>query len=273
MRHILQATIRLRTLTPAALLAFTCGAMALLPRMVLGQGEQSDSVLMRHGRLKLQSYSIHGPAPLIIILTEAPGHVSGPERSYRTKFTDLLTRYIAMHGFSYFVLVDSVDRNSMLSTRERTLDRLEAAAREVTAALWRKRVPPAAYVGLAEGAVVAARLVTEDSLPRRLAALAPSLPAEAGKGPPRWEEVIRALDSGLPLLLGIQSLCDGAMPETLMSAGPRPQRLLLLPNYDSWLGYMRGTSCPGNRQVGQVPSLNVAQMVAEWLSTSVRFPQ
>jgi hypothetical protein len=85
-------------------------------------------------------------------------------------FTDLLTRYIAMYGYSYYVLHDSVDSGSLPGTPEQELDRLEAAGREVRAALWRKQLPPVAYVGLAEGAVVAARLVNleaprEDSLP------------------------------------------------------------------------------------------------------------
>jgi len=188
-------------------------------------------------------------------------------------FTDVLVQYIAMHGFSYFVLRDIPGTDSLRGKPEATIARLEAAAREVIPALWRNQAPPAAYVGLAEGAVVAARLVSKDSLPRRLAALAPSLPVRSGKGPPRWDEVIQALDNGLPELLGMQSLCDGPMPEALVRAGRRPQRLRLLPNYDSWLGFMPRKSCPGKGEVERVPTSAVAQMVAEWLSTSVPFPQ
>jgi hypothetical protein len=189
-------------------------------------------------------------------------------------FTDLLTRYMESHGFSYYVVREAAVSDSIPGTPEHIVDRLEAVGREVRKALWRKQLPPAAYVGLAEGAVVAARLVTLDSLSRRLAALSPSLPAEGPKGAPRWDEVVRALHNGLPVLLAMQSACDGPLPDELVTTGRQPQRLLLLPNHDNWLAPLQGTSCSGERPTSvRLPSIQVAQMVAEWLRTSVPFPQ
>jgi hypothetical protein len=221
--------------------------MLLPPRIALAQARQDDSVLAHHGHLKLRYYSIHGAAPLILILTQAPGSVAGEERRYRAMFTDLLTGDIEGRGFSHYVL---------RSVRGDTIS-----------------ITPSAYVGLAEGAVVAARLAIRDSLPRRaLAALAPSLPADTRKGSPRWDEVIQAVNQELPLLLAIQSACDGPMPDALINAGRRLQRLLILPNHDSWLAPMQGTSCTGKRPL-RVPGLNVAHMVDEWLRASVIFPR
>ncbi len=233
-----------------------------------------DSVLAQHGRLKLQTYSIHGAAPVILILTEAPASAGTGERWYRRTFTDMLTRWIEMRGFSYYVFRDSGGGDSPFSTPQQALDRLDTAAREVVASLRHKQVPPAAYVGLAEGAVVAARVAIQDPFPARLAALAPSLPGRGWKGPPRWDEVIQALDNRLPVLLAMQSACDGPMPDALLRAAGWRQRLLLLPNFDSWLGMMQGTTCSREHPVpGRVPSLSVAQMVAEWLGASVMFPE
>jgi hypothetical protein len=266
--------VRFRAWTHVSLLAVIWAPTLLSPHIALAQVTGDDSVLMSHGHLKVQSYSIHGASPLILVLTEAPGVGTGAERRYRTMFTDLLTRYVEMHGFSYYVLRESVASDSIPGTPEQVVDRLEAAGREVRAALWRKQLPPAAYVGLAEGAVVAARLVTLDSPSRRLAALSPSLPGEGRKGAPRWDEVVRALHNGLPVLLAMQSACDGPLPDALVNAGWQPQRLLLLPNHDSWLAPMQGTSCSGERPASvRVPSIQVAQMVAEWLRTSVPFPE
>jgi hypothetical protein len=224
--------------------------------------------------MKLQYVSIHGPAPLILLLTEAPREASQTERRYRQEFTDLLARYVAMRGFSYFVFRDSVGDAPVDSTPEATLERLETASRKVSAALAAAQVPPAAYLGLAEGAVVAARLVLLDSLPRRLVALAPSLPSRSAKGAPHWDEIARARCNGLPQLLAVQSLCDGPMPPALNTAGMKSQRLILVPNNDAWLAWMRDGSCPEKREVVEMlPSLNVAQMVSEWLGSSLPFPQ
>ena len=235
-----------------------------------------DSVLARHGELKVQAWSIHGASPLIVILTEAPASVTDHERWYRGQVTDLLNQYIASRGLSYYVLRDDPRTGPSLSPPEETLARLDRSARDVAVALRRKSLGVAAYVGLAEGAVVAARLAVHDSLPGRrgLAVLAPSLPGAAGKGTPHWDDVIQALHNGLPALLAMQSTCDGPMPDALTQAADSRQRLLLLPDHDFWLGNMRDTSCPPDRGAkGRLPSLGVAQMVGEWLGSWVVFPE
>ena len=233
-----------------------------------------DSVLAQHGHLKLRSYSIHGAAPLILIMTDAPAWAGAMERWYRRTFTKMLTRSIEMRGFSYYAFRDPGGSDSPFSTPQQMLERLETAAGDVAASLRNRQLPPAAYIGLAEGAVVAARVAMQDPLPARLAALAPSLPGRGGKGLPRWVEVIQALDNRLPVLLAMQSACDGPMPDALIQAAGWRQRLLLLPDFDSWLGMMQGTVCSPERRVpGRVPGLSVAQMVAEWLGASVVFPE
>ena len=272
MRYMYQLALRSQVWGHRSLPALGCGLMLLPPQIALAQARQDDSVLAHHGHLKLRYYAIHGAAPLILILTQAPGSVALEEGRYRAMFTDLLTADIEGRGFSYYVL-RSVGGDTISTTPEQTVERLEIAASEVAAALRRKHLPPSAYVGLAEGAVVAARLATRDSLPpRALAALAPSLPADARKGAPRWDEVIQAVIQELPLLLAIQSVCDGPMPDSLINASRRLQRLLILPNHDSWLAPMRGTSCTGKRPL-RVPGLNVAHLVTEWLGASIIFPQ
>ena len=244
------------------------------PPIAVAQATADDSILGANGQLKIQSYSIHGASPLVLVLTKAPGAGGSAEHRYRKSFTELLTRYMELHGFSYYVLREAVVSDTSPETPEHLVDNLEAVGREVRAALWRKQLPPAAYVGLGEGAVVAARLVALDSISRRLAALAPSLPAEGAKGAPRWDEVVRALHNGLPILLAMQSACDGPLPAELVTAGWQPQRLLLLPNHDSWLIPLQGASCSGKRSASvRLPSMQVAQMVAEWLKTFVLFPQ
>jgi hypothetical protein len=261
---------RTRVSLPAVILA----AMILSHPVAVAQETRDDSILASLGELKIQSYSIHGASPLVVVLTKAPSAGASAEHRYRKLFTDLLTRYMEMHGFSYYVVREAVVSDSIPETPEHLVDRLEAVGREVRSALWRKQLPPAAYVGLAEGAVVAARLVTMDSLSRRLAALSPSLPTDGPKGVPRWDEVVRALHNGLPVLLAMQSACDGPLPDALVSAGWQPQRLLLLPNHDSWLAALRGASCTGEHRTStRLPSLQVAEMVAEWLRTTVPFPQ
>jgi hypothetical protein len=78
---------------------------------------------------------------------------------------------------------------------------------------------------------------------------------------PRWDEVERALHKGLlPVLLAMQSACDGPLPDALVTASWQPQRLLLLPNHDSWLAPLQGTSCSEKRPTSvRLPSIQVAQ--------------
>ena len=248
-----------------------CAVTLLLSQSLRAQTEADDVVLAHRGRLKVQAYYSHGPAPLVLVVTEAPASAGAAERRYRTAFTAQLIRYIEMHGFSYYVVRDAARADSVAETAEQGMSHLEAAAREAVAALGRKGLPPVAYVGLAEGAVIAARLATEDSLPRSLAALSPSLATTGPKGPPHWDEAIHALNERLSQLLAMQSVCDGPMPAALIHARRGGQRLLLLPDLDSWLGYLPGTGC------AKAPPLQVsgeiAPMVAEWLRGSVGFPE
>ncbi len=236
------------------------------------QATQDDSVLMQHGLLKVQTISIHGPTPLILLLTDAPVGAAPAERRYRAMLTDLIARSIATHGYSYYVVRDSLAGGRTPGQPGPPMEYLEAVARHVRAALERKQLWPAGYVGLAEGAVVAAHLADEDSLPRILAALATSLPGKGAKQVPHWEVVIDALNHRVPQVLAMQGSCDGPMPDALMQAGHQPQRLLLLPNHDRWLAPMLGTTCAMEPQV-RVPSLQVAELVGEWVSSQLSFPE
>ena len=49
---------------------------------------------------------------------------------------------------------------------------------------------------------------------------------------------------------------------------------MLLPNHDRWLTPLLGnTWAEGIRASVRLPSLQVSEMVAEWLSTTVPFPE
>jgi hypothetical protein len=272
MRH---ASLRVGRLGTRAFLLCIAWAVALLaaPRDAHGQATGDDSVLARHGRLKVQTGAIHGPSPLVLLLTEAPASASAPERRYRARFTEQLTQYLELHSFSYYVFRDSLDRDSLAGTPRRTVDRLEVAALQVVAALTRKRLAPVAYIGLADGAVISARIAATGSSVRGLAALSPSLPSEGGVRTVRWDEVIRAMTPRRPLLFAVQSACDGPMPGGLLEATPWNQRLLILPDHDSWLAPLLGPSCPGEGQAQErIQSMQVAPMVVEWLGSWVTFP-
>jgi hypothetical protein len=183
-----------------------------------------------------------------------------------------------MRGYSYFVLVEPPDTTGAAPSPEEIVARLEAEALAVSAELRRRGMPVIAVVGLADGAVAAARIVAHDSTPPyALALLAPSLPPPAGASGarlPRWDDVLAFPDERSPGILAIQSYCDGPLPQGLGGRHPFRRRLVLLAGVDPWLAYSDGRSCPHEiSSRPRVPSLDPLEMAAEWLLTSIHFPE
>jgi hypothetical protein len=247
-----------------------------LPAQVPQAPEDARVALGRYGRLALTTYSIHGPAPLILLMTQARALTSRGERIYRRTFTRELTDELTRRGFSYFVLSESADSVSPDQPPERVVELLHQDARSAVELLGRLQAPPAAVVGIGEGAIAAALLTVHDSHPRVLAALAPSVPPIPGATvarAPRWDEVIQALGQRLPYVLAVQSVCDGPLPAELLTEHRYPRRFLLLPQYDGWLAPLAGPECPTTPPDGRLPDFDVARLVVEWIGSSVRFPE
>lgn len=255
-----------------------CTARA--PRCLQAQVDEAVRIsairqLAEEGELELRG-AMHGPAPMIVLLTEAPAAASAPDRQYQHELTVELISQIRARGFSYFSFVPRADSAAGAGIDDSLGPFEESAARILT--LLRQAAPPGgaphAIIGFGEGAIVAGRLVARDPLLRYLVALVPSVRAggaDSGRREARWDDVVLARER-LPSMLLVHSPCNGAVPQGLLDGFGLRYPVMVLANFDGWLApAFRGRCTPAFERSGRAASLTFAPFVMEWLRPLLPF--
>ncbi len=223
------------------------------------------------GELRLKTHSIHGYAPLVMLLTEAPASASEVERRYRRRMTNMLMWNVERLGVSLFSLnptrhsSDSSDVNGMKHAASAAGERL------------RDMKPyhrPQVIIGFGDGAVAAARLILRDSLSAALVALAPATSGNAATAGQDavWQELLRPVDHPRALLV-LESMCNS--PTSALAEAPFRQRqtVLMLPQYDRWLSRRMSSACPASPAQAVGLDYEVISLVMDWLRRTVRFSE
>jgi hypothetical protein len=244
-------------------------ALALLP--VLGRQEswgqlvvppaqvpQEMQALQQLGDLRLRTYSIHGLAPLVMLVTEAPATASEVERRYRHQVTSSLIGPIERLGVSLFSLGPA---------------RRSSGGPEAAFFIFRGMRPvdrPQAIIGFAEGARAAARLLLRDSSSAALVALAPATGASAAQEQ-TWEEMLSAPAQPRAVLV-LESLCnaDSSVARTVFR---ERQTILVLPQYDGWLARRSSAACPPAPVSAVGMDYELMSILTDWLKRTVSFPE
>jgi len=223
------------------------------------------------GDLRLKTYSIHGYAPLVMLLTEAPASASEVERRYRHRLTSLLMRSIERLGVSLFSL--NPMRHSSDSSDVNQMKHAASAAGEI----FRGMKPydrPQVVVGFGDGAVAAARLVLRDSLPAALVALVPGIPGNTQTEGQEvvWQELLRPVDRPRDVLV-LESMCNSPTSPLAEARFRERQTVLMLPQYDGWLSRRMSSACPASPAHAVGMDHEVISMVTDWLKRTVIFPE
>jgi hypothetical protein len=222
------------------------------------------------GDLRLKTYSIHGFAPLVVLFTEAPASASAVERRYRHQLTSMLMWSIERLGVSLFSLQPiSQSADGLLHVDQ--MKRQASAASEIL-----RNLPledrPQVFIGFAEGAAAAARLLLRDSLSAALVALVPSTPSDSSTAAQEvlWEELLRQSAQPRPVLV-LESMCNSATSGLTRITYRQRQTILVLPQYDAWLAQRNSSACPRTptRAVGM--DYELIAIVIEWLRRTVGF--
>jgi hypothetical protein len=223
------------------------------------------------GELRLKVHSIHGYAPLVMLLTEAPASASEVERRYRQRVTSSLLWNIERMGVSLFSL------NPMrYSSDNSDVDQMKRAA-SAAGEIFRGMKPyhrPQVVIGFADGAVAAARLVLRDSLPAALVALVPGTPGNTQTEGQEvvWQELLRPVDHPREMLV-LESTCNSPTSPLAEARFRQRQTVLLLPQYDGWLSRRMSSACPGSPAHAVGMDHEVISMLTDWLKRTVTFPQ
>lgn len=230
--------------------------------------------LERLGDLRLKIYSIHGHAPLVVLLTEAPASAPAPERRYRHALTTALMRAIQDQGFSLFSLApqrtpsDTAQGDQMTQNASEMFDVFRGQS-----VLYQ----PRALIGFGDGALAAARQISRESPSPAFVALVPSTGADTGSTAREalWKNLRRALEPQPRPVLVLESPCNRLFMDRWLTEYNFPwgQTILLLPQYDRWLGQRTGSACATSPPAVAVMALDLAPLVADWLRRTVTFPQ
>jgi pimeloyl-ACP methyl ester carboxylesterase len=220
--------------------------------------------------------AMHGPAPMVVLLTEAPATAPTFARQYQHEISLALVAQIRARGFSWFSFVQSA--GSVSREQSDTGLRTFEAAAEHSLALIREAAGPSgsprAIVGFGEGAVVAARLALRSPESLVLVALAPSVRMPGGKSwhrQPRWDDLLLARDRPR-ISLVVQSPCNGPVPQALLDRSGYMSPVVIFANLDGWLSPTYRSQCaPAFDPSGRAAGMTIAPFVAEWLVPHLPF--
>jgi hypothetical protein len=259
------------------LIIATAAVAGLSHQNLWGQGRDATAPvppgfrrLEELGELRLKRYSIHGYAPLVMLLTQAPASASEVERRYRQRVTSSLMWSIERLGVSLFSL--NPMRHSSDKPDVNQMKHAASAASEVFRGM-KPYERPQVLIGFGDGAVAAARLILRDSLSAALVALVPSTPGDAATAEQDvvWQDLLRPVDHPRAVLV-LESMCNS--PTTwLAQAGFRErQTVLMLPQYDGWLSQRMSSACPASPAHAIGMDYEVISIVTDWLRRTLRFP-
>jgi hypothetical protein len=274
----IQSGLEMRLSVAAVRLAIVFSTLGMTPSQTELWGQQevpADRMpepyrrLQKLGDLRLKTNSIHGLAPLVVLFTEAPVSASKMERRYRQQLTSMLMWNIERLGVSLFSL-----QPTSQSVDSLTVDQMKRKASAASQIL--RILPPGdqpqVFIGFADGAVAAARLLLRDSLSAALVALVPSTPADSSAAAQEelWEELLYQSAYPRPVLV-LESMCNSATSGLTRITYRRRQTILVLPQYDAWLSQRNSSACPSipTRTVGM--DYELISIVIEWLRRTVTF--
>ena len=220
--------------------------------------------------------AMHGPAPMVVLLTEAPAAAPAFAREYQHEISLALVAQIRARGFSWFSFVQSADSVPREGS-DTGLRAFEAAAEHSLALLRDAAGPsgsPRAIVGFGEGAMVAARLAVRSPESLVLVALVPSVRTAGGNSwrrEPRWDDVLLARDRPR-ISLVVQSPCNGPVPQALLDRSGYLSPVVIFANLDGWLSPTFRSQCaPAFDASGRTAGMTIAPFVAEWLVPQLHF--
>lgn len=236
----------------------------LLGQQTLGPAQVPEAFrdLQQLGDLRLKTYSIHGLAPLVVLLTEAPASAPEVERRYRHAMTSTLLWNIEGIGVSLFSLSPEVDQATQYSgALFDILRRLPPSAR------------PQVFIGFAQGAIAAARMLQSDSSSTALIGLAPSLGASASAPQSAfWQEMVSPANHTRPVLV-LESVCNTSGNGLAQVGTGQRVTVLLLPQYDGWLSRRASAACPTTPTHAAGMDYELMSLLTNWLRQTVVFPE
>jgi hypothetical protein len=222
------------------------------------------------GELRLKTYSIHGLAPMVVLFTEAPASGSEVERRYRHQLTSSLLWAVERLGVSLFSLHPTPQAPGTSHVDQMKRDAL--AAFEIFRGM-RPGQRPQVFIGFAEGASAAARLLLRDSLSAGLVALVPSTPGDSATTAQEvlWQELLAPTDHPRPVLV-LESMCNTPITWLAQASFRRRQTVLMLPQYDGWLSRRTTSACPRTPAYPVAMDYELTSIVIDWLRRTVGFP-
>jgi hypothetical protein len=207
------------------------------------------------GDLRLKTYSIHGLAPLVVLLTSASDDLPRELRSNRHFLTGFLLRGLDESGVSLLSLRAGYDSAAFDALRA-----LPPGDR------------PQVVIAFGERAVAAARFLAKDSLTAAFVALAPGASMPAAELTRIWSALLQS--SKLPRdILVLESGCDSSAAWLAPVTHQYRQTALVLPDHDAWLSPKTSTACPAAPTRGVGMEYELTALVMDWVRRNVGFPE
>ncbi len=267
---LLSAAHRPAVIVTALLAGLTCQDLWGQREIPPAQVPEAMRNLQHLGELRLKTYSIHGIAPLVMLLTEAPASASEVERRYRHRVTSSLIWNIERLGVSLFSL-NPAPRHSD-SSDVKGMTHAASVAGEIFRGM-KAHDRPQVVIGFADGAIAAARLVLRDSLSAAVVALMPATSNATAGGQERiWQELLRPTDRPRDVLV-LESMCNTSSSWLAQADYRQRQTILILPQYDGWLSPRMSSACPASPVHAVGMDYQLTSIVMDWLKRTLIFPE
>jgi hypothetical protein len=207
------------------------------------------------GDLRLKTYSIHGLAPLVVLLTAAPDTAALPLKSNRRSLTKSLMDGLGRLGVSLFSVRS--DSDSVALDALRALPLAEQ---------------PHVIIAFGERSISAVRFLAADSFLTSFVALAPGSGAPSIDLASEWSRMLQSRKLPRAILV-LESGCDSSAVWLAQIRHHYRQTVLVLPDHDAWLAPKTSAACPTAPTSGVGMEYELATLVLDWVRRNTGFPE
>lgn len=232
-------------------------------------GMESEAVAIT----TIRGWYHHGRAPTVVLLTHGTTEASAAEREARGHLTMRLEGVLGEAGLSVITVAVTDWIGNGTSGRERSSTIFADALTQLS---HEHRWQIQGIVGFAEGARVAAKAVS-DSLLRQAAvvALSPTLHVDDRGERAAWLELAEAQGLAHARMLIVVGGCGPDIPRASLAGVSIPweTRIVTLMHHNAWLIRMPRHPCGPSRGPYYEHSSEVPEIVVDWLSRRVTYPE